>query len=252
MESELFGHERGAFTGAVTRRPGVVELADQGTLFLDEIGDMPASLQSKLLRVLETRRVRRLGGSREHEFDIRVVAATNRPLEDLVRAGEFREDLFFRLHVIHIAVPPLRERLEDIPLLCEAILTDLAAAHAIRPVGLHPEVLKAFGRHEWRGNVRELRNVLERALVLGAEREIRTEHLPAGFGPPLGKVQRSLEPMPSVTLPVGTSLARAEQELIAVTLMWTKHNRTRAAELLGIDPKTLYNKLKEDGPISGQ
>jgi DNA-binding NtrC family response regulator len=251
MESELFGHEKGAFTGAVTRRPGVVELADQGTLFLDEIGDMPSSLQSKLLRVLETRRVRRLGGSREHDFDIRVVAATNRALEDLVRAGQFREDLFFRLHVIHIAVPPLRERLEDIPLLCEAILTDLAAAHGIRAGGLHPDVLTAFCRHEWRGNVRELRNVLERALVVGGDGEIRAEHLPAGFGPPVGKVHRSLEPTPSVTLPVGTSLARAEQELIAVTLTWTKHNRTRAAELLGIDPKTLYNKLR-DGPISGE
>jgi DNA-binding NtrC family response regulator len=248
MESELFGHERGAFTGALTRRPGCFELAEQGTLLLDEVGDMPALLQAKLLRVLENHRVRRLGGSEEHQFDVRVVAATNRPLEEIVHSGQFREDLFFRLSVLHITLPPLRDRVEDLPLLCESILRDLNVAHESRITGLHPEVMQALERHSWPGNVRELRNLLERALVLAREGEIALEHLPKGFGTrPVERPKLSLAPVPAVTLPVGTTLEQAEREVIRMTLTWTKHNRSRAAEMLGIDPKTLYNKLKENG-----
>jgi DNA-binding NtrC family response regulator len=253
MESELFGHERGAFTGAVARRPGCFELADQGTLFLDEIGEMPAALQAKLLRVLENRSVRRLGGSQEHQFDVRVVAATNRRLDELVHSGLFREDLYFRLSVVQIVLPPLRERLEDLPQLCEAILRDLNVSHDARITGVHDDALRAFERHSWKGNVRELRNVLERALVLAREGEITVDHLPMGLGGSrTERTQRSLAPVPSVTLSVGTTLEEAEHELIGITLTWTRHNRSRAAEILGIDPKTLYNKLKGSGAANGE
>jgi DNA-binding NtrC family response regulator len=253
MESELFGHEKGAFTGALTRRPGCFELAHQGTLFLDEVAEMPSTLQAKLLRVLENHSVRRLGGSQEHQFDVRVVAATIQPLEELARAGQFREDLYFRLGVVHIPLPPLRDRLEDLPQLCEAVLRDLNASHGARITSLHPDVMRAFHRHDWKGNVRELRNILERALVLAQEGEIDINHLPRGFGGlTLEKVQRSLAPVPSVTLPVGTTLDQAEHKLIEITLTWTKQNRSRAAEILGIDPKTLYNKLKGSGAAAGE
>jgi len=245
MESELFGHEKGAFTGAITRRPGCFEMADQGTLFLDEVAEMPASLQAKLLRVIESRSVRRLGSSYEQQFDVRVVGATNGNLTELVRSGRFREDLYFRLSVVHLALPPLRERLADLPQLCEAILRDVNAVHDTRVTGWHPDVMRAFERHEWKGNVRELRNVLERAVVLGREGDILPEHLPPGLGGSAPeRKQRTLGPVPSVTLSVGTTLDEAEQELIDITLTWTKHNRSRTAEILGIDPKTLYNKLK--------
>jgi DNA-binding NtrC family response regulator len=253
MESELFGHEKGAFTGAITRRAGCFELADQGTLFLDEIGEMAPSLQAKLLRVLESRSVRRLGGTQEHQFDVRVVAATNRRLEERVAALGFREDLYFRLSVVHIPLPPLRDRLDDLPQLCGAILADLNASHQSRITGIHPEAMEAFRRHEWKGNVRELRNVLERGMVLAREGEILAEHLPPGLGGlQTQRTQRALGPTPSVTLPVGTTLDQAEQELIDITMTWTRHNRSRAAEILGIDPKTLYNKLKASGAAGAE
>jgi DNA-binding NtrC family response regulator len=253
MESELFGHERGAFTGALTRRSGCFELAHQGTLFLDEVAEMPPSLQAKLLRVLENSRVRRLGGSQELQFDVRIVAATNRPLDEFVGTGKFRQDLYFRLSVVHIPLPPLRDRLQDLPQLCESILHNLNVTHQTQLVGVHPDVLTAFQRHEWRGNVRELRNVLERAVVLAREGEILPEHLPRGLGGVfVERAQRSLSPSPSVTLPVGTTLEQAERELIEITLTWTKQNRSRAAEILGIDPKTLYNKLKTSTAAGGE
>jgi DNA-binding NtrC family response regulator len=247
MESELFGHEKGAFTGAIARRPGCFELADQGTIF------MPLALQAKLLRVLENRRLRRLGGSQEQEFDVRVVAATNRRLDELVRNGQFREDLYFRLSVVQIGLPPLRERIDDLPQLCEFILRDLNAAHDARITGIDDQALRALERHPWKGNVRELRNVLERGVVLAREGEIQVGHLPLGFGDArVETAQRALSPVPSVTLAVGTTLEEAEHELIGITLTWTKHNRSRAAEILGIDPKTLYNKLKGSGAASGE
>lgn len=214
---------------------------------------MPISLQAKLLRVLETRHIRRVGGSQEIEVDVRVVAATNRVLTNSVRDGSFREDLFFRLSVLEIPLPPLRERLDDLPELCEAILRDLKTAYGTAMPFIHPAVLPAFRKHAWPGNIRELRNVLERAMVLAGGGEIQTVHLPQGFGiAPHEPVQRALGPTPSVTLSAGTTLEAAELELIKITLAYTNNNRARAAEILGIDPKTLYNKLKERSAIAGE
>lgn len=253
IESELFGHEKGAFTGALNRRAGCFELAHEGTLFLDEIGDMPLALQAKLLRVLETRRIRRLGGSQEIEVDVRVVAATNRLLGKSVRDGSFREDLFFRLSVLEIPLPPLRERLEDLPDLCEAILRDLKASYGTSTSYLNPEVLPLFQKHPWPGNIRELRNVLERALVLANGSEILPIHLPNGLGATTHEpAKRTLGPTPTVTLSAGTTLEEAEFEMIRITLAFTNNNRAKAAEILGIDPKTLYNKLKERSACVGE
>jgi DNA-binding NtrC family response regulator len=253
IESELFGHEKGAFTGALNRRAGCFELAHEGTLFLDEIGDMPISLQAKLLRVLETRHIRRVGGSQEIEVDVRVVAATNRVLSSSVREGAFREDLFFRLSVLEIPLPPLRERLDDLPELCDAILRDLKTTYGTPMPFIDPAVMSAFRKHAWPGNIRELRNVLERAMVLAGGSEIQPIHLPQGFGIAQHEpAQRNLGPTPSVTLTAGTSLEEAELEVIKITLAYTNNNRARAAEILGIDPKTLYNKLKERSASVGE
>ena len=253
IESELFGHEKGSFTGALSRRAGCFELAHEGTLFLDEIGDMPVGLQAKLLRVLESRCVRRLGGSEEVEVDVRVIAATNRDLQKSVRDGAFREDLFFRLSVLEIPLPPLRERKEDLPDLCDAILRDLNHAYGSSAAYVHPDVLKAFQQHRWPGNIRELRNVLERALVISGGTEILPAHLPQSIRTPAHEPpRRSFGATPSVTLTAGTTLEDAELEIIRMTLAFTNNNRARAAEVLGIDPKTLYNKLKERAALAGE
>jgi DNA-binding NtrC family response regulator len=248
IESELFGHEKGSFTGALNRRPGCFELADKGTLLLDEIGEMPLGLQAKLLRVLEDRRIRRLGGTTEIEVDVRLVASTNKELQLAAKNGSFREDLYFRLSVLHLALAPLRDRLEDLAPLCDAILTELNRLHEAKVTGIEPAAMQALERHAWPGNVRELRNVLERAVILAREGEITPMHLPKGLGgTPQERARRELGILPSVTLPVGTTLDQAEREMIEITLMHTKRNQTKAAELLGISAKTLYNKLKEYG-----
>jgi DNA-binding NtrC family response regulator len=237
----------------LTRRPGCFELAQGGTLLLDEIGDMPLGLQSKLLRVLESRMVRRLGASQEFQADVRLVSSTNQDLQAMVQKNQFREDLYFRLSVFQIPLPPLRDRLEDIPALSDAIVQDLCTSHGTRIRSIHPEVLEAFRRYSWPGNVRELRNVLERALVFADDDEILATHLPKGFaGLPDERPKRTLGPVPSVTLPVGTTLDQAERELIHITLTYTRNNRSKAAEMLGIDPKTLYNKLKGPTVTSGE
>jgi DNA-binding NtrC family response regulator len=249
MESELFGHEKGAFTGALTRREGCFELAHGGTLLLDELGDMPPALQAKLLRVLEDRRVRRLGASQETDVDVRVIASTNKSLEELVREGAFREDLYFRLTVFQVAMPPLRERLEDLPELCGALIATANAAHGTHITGIDLSAMNAIRNHAWPGNVRELRNVLERAAILARAGEIGAGHLPREIGgPPPPITRRDFGPAPAVTIEAGTPIEQAVRELIAVTLVHTRHNQTKAAELLGITPKTLYNKLKEYGP----
>ncbi len=253
IESELFGHEKGSFTGALTARQGCFELANMGTLLLDEIGDMPLALQAKLLRVLEDRRVRRLGAAREIQLDVRVLASTNRGLQQMVREAKFREDLFYRLGVITVLIPPLRDRSQDIPALSEAVLAQLNEKHNTRITSLHPAAMQALIRHNWPGNVRELRNVLERALVLAGEGELRLEHLPASLtGVTAEPVRRTLGTIPSVTFNVGATLEQAERELIEITLTFAKNNRTRAAEILGINQKTLYNKLKEYGEDPGE
>jgi DNA-binding NtrC family response regulator len=246
MESELFGHEKGAFTGAVERRAGCFELAQGGTLLLDELAEMPIGTQAKLLRVLEDSRVRRLGGKGEIEVDVRVVAATNRDPMDAIRKGMMREDLYYRVNVFTIHLPPLRHRLEDVPVLAAAILQDLNVKHGTRVTEIDPEVLVALQRHQWPGNVRELRNALERAVILTQEGRVTFKHLPPGFAEGGGTpaVPAPSSSSEAVTIPVGTTVDLAEKSLILLTLAHTKNNKTRAAEILGISLKTLFNKLK--------
>jgi transcriptional regulator with PAS, ATPase and Fis domain len=246
MESELFGHEKGAFTGAVERRAGCFELAQNGTVLLDEIGDMPVATQAKLLRVLEDGRVRRLGGKNEIQLDVRIIAATNAPLDNAIKDGKFREDLFYRLNVFPIPLPPLRERKEDLPVLSTALLQDLNRKHGTKVTDLAPEVLEKFRAYPWPGNVRELRNVVERAVILAGEGTIQLSHLPPGFAGTLS-ASASASQGGELRIPVGCTVEQAERALIEMTLDYTKHNKTRAAEILGISQKTLFNKLKEYG-----
>jgi DNA-binding NtrC family response regulator len=240
MESELFGHERGAFTGAAARRLGCFELANGGTLLLDEISEMPVSLQAKLLRVLEDRTIRRLGGSQELAVDVRVLAATNRDPQGAVRAGTFREDLLYRLNVITVELPPLRKRKEDIPLLAQHLVAQLAERH-VRPARLlSPAAVEALQSHSWPGNVRELRNVIERAVIICSSEVIERHHL-APY--PLEQRAQS-RGEDTLTLPVGTPIDEVERRMILRTLQKTENNKTRAAELLQISLKTLHNKLR--------
>ncbi|HVM74269.1 MAG TPA: sigma-54 dependent transcriptional regulator [Candidatus Saccharimonadales bacterium] len=244
MESEIFGHERGAFTGAAERRIGCFELADGGTLLLDEIGEMPAPTQAKLLRVLEDRKVRRLGSKSETPVDVRVLAATNKDPEQSVASGGLRQDLYFRLNVFHIHLPPLRDHKEDIPLLGEYILKEINAKHGKSVRGVGAEVLDIFMSHTWPGNIRELRNVLERAAIMSEKDLIMRSSLPGEFGKISGKSPSDLS---GIRFPVGTTVDAMEKELILQTLQATGNNKTRASELLGVSLKTLHNKLKEYG-----
>ncbi len=241
MESEIFGHERGAFTGAAERRIGCFELADGGTLLLDEIGEMPPPTQAKLLRVLEDRKVRRLGSKTETPVDVRVLAATNKDPEQAVAHGHLRQDLYFRLNVFHINLPPLRDRKEDLAPLVEHILRDLNTKHGRQVRGINSEVSELFHSYTWPGNVRELRNVLERAVIVCDRELIGRGHLPSDFGRTHAAAASELS---SLRFPVGTTVDAMERELIMQTLAAT-NNKTRAAELLGISLKTLHNKLKE-------
>src|SRR5713101_6829677 len=242
MESEIFGHERGAFTGAAERRLGCFELADGGTLLLDEIGEMPAPTQAKLLRVLEDHKVRRLGSKVETPVDVRVLAATNKEPEQAVAKGELRQDLYFRLNVFHIHLPPLREHKDDLPLLVEHMLRDINAKHGKHVRGIGAEVLELFSSYPWPGNAREVRNVLERSAIVCDRDLIGRAHLPAEFG--RASVATSSE-LSGLRFPIGTTVDAAERELIQQTLSATNNNKTRAAEMLGISLKTLHNKLKE-------
>ena len=242
MESEIFGHEKGAFTGAAERRFGCFELADGGTLLLDEIGEMPAPTQAKLLRVLEDHKVRRLGSKAETPVDVRVLAATNKNPEQAVARGQLRQDLFFRLNVFHIHVPALHEHKEDLPTLVEHLLTEINQKHGRAVHGVTAEVMEQFQSHAWPGNVRELRNVLERAAIVCDRELIGRQHLPGDFGhaPVTAAAQ-----LAAIHFPVGTTVDQMERELILQTLAATNNNKTRAAELLKISLKTLHNKLKE-------
>ena len=244
MESEIFGHERGAFTGAAERRIGCFELADGGTLLLDEIGEMPAPTQAKLLRVLEDRKVRRLGSKTETPVDVRVLAATNKDPEQAVGSGQMRQDLYFRLNVFHINLPPLREHKEDISLLVEHILRDINAKHGKSVKGIGAEVMDIFMSHTWPGNIRELRNVLERSAIMCEKDLITRACLPGEFGKTSAKGPSDLG---GIRFPIGTTVDAMERELILQTLNATGNNKTRAADLLGISLKTLHNKLKEYG-----
>jgi DNA-binding NtrC family response regulator len=243
MESEIFGHERGAFTGAAERRLGCFELADGGTLLLDEIGEMPAQTQAKLLRVLEDHKVRRLGSKVETPVDVRVLAATNKNPEQAVADGHLRQDLYFRLNVFHIHLPPLREHKQDLPLLVEHLLTEVSEKHGKRVTAAGADVMELFKSYPWPGNVRELRNVIERAAIASDRGVITRQHLPGDFGHAPASPANSV--LGGIRFPVGTTVDAVERELILQTLAATSQNKTRAAELLGISLKTLHNKLKE-------
>lgn len=249
IESELFGHEKGAFTGAVERRRGCFELADGGTILLDEIGDMPLPTQAKLLRVLEDRTVRRLGGGKEIPINVRVLASTNRDLLEATRKQSFREDLYFRLNVFHVQLPPLRDRREDLEVLCKAIIPALNERHQCSVTGLDAASLQAILSYDWPGNARELRNALERAVILAGRGLIGVNHLPVlnGSGSAPAEDREPKSSLDSITVPVGTTVDQAERSLIELTLRHTSGNRTRAAAILGISIKTLFNKLKEYG-----
>jgi DNA-binding NtrC family response regulator len=242
IESELFGNEKGAFTGALERRAGCFEQADGGTLFLDEIGAMPVSAQPKLLRVLEDQRVRRLGGRSEIPVDARVLAATSHSL-----AVHLREEIYYRLSVFQIVLPPLRERKEDIPLIADAMIEDLNRKHDARVTGMDAEVLDVFRAYDWPGNIRELRNMIERATIVAHAGAIRLQHLPS----PIFERSYSLNtPKPSpvngqLTLEPGQPLSRAEAAYIKLTLEYVNHNRKRAAEILEISLRTLQSRISQ-------
>jgi DNA-binding NtrC family response regulator len=239
IESELFGHERGAFTGAMERRPGCFEQACGGTLFLDEIGEMPLATQPKLLRVLEDLRVRRLGGKSEIPVDVRLLAASSHSL-----ATHLREELYYRLSVFQIVLPPLRERLEDIPLIAEAMIQTLNQKHGARVTGIDSDVLNLFRTHDWPGNVRELRNVIERATIVASVGAIQLNHLPS---PSFDRrsVRKPADSQGQLTLQPGQPLSHAEEAYIKLTLEHVNHNRKRAAEILGISLRTLQNRIAE-------
>ena len=248
IESEIFGHEKGAFTGALERRTGCFELAEGGTLLLDEIGEMPIATQAKLLRVLEDRKLRRLGSKVETTVDVRVLAATNKVPEEAVARGELRNDLYYRLNVFNIHMLPLRDHREDIPDLVQSLLIDMSTKHGRQIATVSEAVLNAFRSYAWPGNVRELRNTLERAVIVCEGPVIETKHLPPGFGH--APVRPTLDDSDSIRVGVGTTVGEAERLLILKTLESTNNNKTRAADILGISLKTLHNKLKEYGSAS--
>jgi transcriptional regulator with PAS, ATPase and Fis domain len=266
IESEIFGHEKGAFTGALERRAGCFELAEEGTLLLDEIGEMPIATQAKLLRVLEDRRLRRLGSKIETPVDVRVVAATNKDPEKAVADGDLRGDLYYRLNVFNIQMPPLRDHLMDVSAIAEKMIDDMNQRHHCTVAGLKDSLMTRMENYKWPGNVRELRNTIERAVILAGSGMLGEEHLPPhfgepGFAPPPTRVAHAdgldirpaqpseMERYPddsnTVRVEVGTTVDEAERQLILKTLHSTHNNKTKAAEILGISSKTLQNKLKE-------
>ena len=234
MLSELFGHERGAYTGATHGRHGFFELADAGAILIDEVGDAPASLQTSLLRVLETGTFRRVGGERPIRVSVRILAATHRDLEARVRTGSFREDLYYRLNVFAIDVPPLRERVEDIPALVDHFLARRGPGRAIT---MDPEVMGFLQAYHWRGNVRELRNVMERAVILSGGETIRVEHLPGNLVAGGGSWEVDGGEAPR-------SLSEVERRYLLSLLARFGGNRARVAAALGISERTLYRKLR--------
>jgi DNA-binding NtrC family response regulator len=244
LESELFGHEKGAFTGAVARRRGRFEQAHGGTLFLDEVGELGLDLQAKLLRVLQGGTFERVGGEETLSADVRVAAATNRDLKARVGAGEFREDLYYRLDVVSLTLPPLRERRDDIPLLAEHVVRQLARKHGWPGLALAPEATAELARRDWPGNVRELRNALARAAILARGRVVRAEHLVA---------DHEAVPAPTAHAPAGNPLdlraavAATERRVIRQALEQAGGHRTRAAALLGISRRQLFDKVRAYG-----
>ncbi len=245
IESELFGHEKGSFTGALERRAGCFELASGGTLLLDELGEMPVGTQAKLLRVLEERKLRRLGARTEQDVDVRVLAATNRDPADAVAQGHLRSDLYYRLNVFHIHMPPLREHIEDLPAMADAMVREMNQKHGRCVSGLAPSILDRMMAYDWPGNARELRNAIERAVILCPDgAPLDAGHLPPSFGKAQALAAQASDAS-MVPVRVGTTVDEAERLLILRTLESTGQNKTRAAEILGVSLKTLHNKLKE-------
>ncbi len=240
IESELFGYERGAFTGAAASKPGRFELAEGGTIFLDEIGDLTPATQVKLLRVLQDRQLERLGGTQTLRVDVRVLAATHRDLEALVKEGKIREDLFYRINVVPIRVPPLRERKEDLPLLCEHFMKRFRKEHGKPSVKLDARAVEALAAHPWPGNVRELQNVIERLVVLNQAGLILEQDVLPCLG-------AGAAGAPPGTMALGASVADAEKSAIQNALRASGGNRTHAAKALGVSRRTLHNKLREYG-----
>lgn len=247
VESELFGHEKGAFTGAHARKEGCFELANKGTLFLDEIGEMPLSVQVKLLRAVELNSFRRVGGREEIQVDVSLISATNKILSDQVKSGSFREDLFYRVNVIELYVPPLRHRKEDIPLLIDFYLDYFCEKYGVKEVSFSDHCMGMFMVYDWPGNVRELRNVVERSVVLSEGKVVRPDLLPAAIlrvadkGRKLPSSDRKFRDY--IQIPIGTSLEEVERRVIEETLQSVDYNKTEAARLLGFARKTLHNKL---------
>ncbi len=248
LESELFGHERGSFTGALRSHAGAIERAAGGTLFLDEVGELPAELQPKLLTVLQDREYRRVGGSETLRADVRIIAATHVNLRERVAARSFREDLFYRLNVVPICVPPLRERLRDLPALCTHILARIASARGTEPVSMSADALDALSKHAWPGNVRELENVLERATLRAGTLKVLPGDLPEEIRDPLERVAESA----GAALPIDVfrgclTLRAVELFVIERTLAACGGNRAATARRLGVSEKTIRNKLRRHG-----
>jgi Nif-specific regulatory protein len=242
LESELFGHERGSFTGAIGQKIGKFEQADGGTLFLDEVGEMGASMQAKFLRVLEGHPFERVGGQQEVNTDVRVIAATNRNLEEAINQGKFRKDLYFRLHVVQIEVPPLRDRLEDVPLLAEFFLSRYTLQTARPPRSISERAMNRLREYHWPGNVRELQNTIERAVILGRDDVIEEKDIQ--FSSLESPMEQSTATNLS-SLPSNISLGELEQQHILRTLDETGWNKSQAAQILGIERSTLDRKLKK-------
>ncbi len=237
LESELFGHEKGAFTGAVSQQKGRFELADGGTIFLDEIGEIDASTQVKILRVIQERCFERVGGTETIKVDVRIVAATNRNLEEEVKKGNFREDLYYRLNVVHINVPPLRERKDDISLLVASFLETYNSEDNRQVEGFSPAARRAMMAYSWPGNIRELRNTVESCVVMARGKTVELEELP-----PQISAESAEE---SISIKIGSTVDEAEKQLIFATIDYCKGNKTKAAEMLNIGRKTLHRKLEE-------
>ncbi|HET9358622.1 MAG TPA: sigma 54-interacting transcriptional regulator, partial [Vicinamibacterales bacterium] len=245
LESELFGHERGAFTGAVSTKPGRIEQASGGVLFLDEVGEMAPTVQAKLLRVLEEREFMRLGSTRVLHADIRVIAATNRNLHAAMQRGEFREDLYYRLGVFEIALPPLRARLDDVLELADTFLAEIGETVGRPAAGMSREAREQLLAYAWPGNVRELRNAIERAVILADGGLIRAEHLPVSQ---YGSTEARREEQSGESLPVGgVNLEAIERSLVVKALTQARHNKTRAAKLLGLTRAQLYSRIEKYG-----
>jgi DNA-binding NtrC family response regulator len=242
LESELFGHEKGAFTGAIKTKPGRFELAHQGTLFLDEIGETSPEFQVKLLRVLQEQEFERVGGQKPIKVDVRIIAATNRDLKKEVDAGRFREDLYYRLNVVRLEVPPLRERRDDIPLLVDFFLRHFNQVHG-RSLTISPKAMQLLQDYSYPGNVRQLYGMIESLVILTPGKEIQPKHLSE-------HVRNETAPAHSVKLRVGMTVADAERELIRATLAEYEGNKAKAARVLGLGRKTLYRKLEEYGMMA--